>query len=396
MKVRGNTVGTTMKRPDLSSLGGEIGLTLDKDYKLTVTLSNSKGETISSSMVDLPLESFVVGASVSADGSKLIISLQNGQTVSVSVANIVKGLATKAYVDNKVGEINDDLFIRVNTGKLTLDEAHNLTLTLYNKELIKLSESGVELPFGAIIERIGALEERPISADNSTEGLAYELSADGTYYICTGIGTATNTDIVIANEYKGLPVKKIAENAFNSDWSIKKVYIPENIDEIGYGAFRFVNCKIVFAENSKIENIDNGVLDNSLDGCIIFPKSIKRIGSQWGDPVAYPTSLIFKGTPSYISEYLVSDGSTPSQYITDIYVPWAEGKVANAPWGCINATIHYQSPLCEAVTMDGFVGFEYVENIKADVENIKAQIGDIDTALDAILAKQSEVLGGAE
>ena len=29
--------------------------------------------------------------------------------------------------------------------------------------------------------------------------------------------------------------------------------------------------------------------------------------------------------------------------ITDIYVPWAEGVVANAPWGAINATIHYNT-----------------------------------------------------
>lgn len=27
--------------------------------------------------------------------------------------------------------------------------------------------------------------------------------------------------------------------------------------------------------------------------------------------------------------------------ITDIYCPWAEGEVANAPWGATNATIHY-------------------------------------------------------
>ena len=27
--------------------------------------------------------------------------------------------------------------------------------------------------------------------------------------------------------------------------------------------------------------------------------------------------------------------------LTDIYVPWAEGAVANAPWGATGATIHY-------------------------------------------------------
>lgn len=29
--------------------------------------------------------------------------------------------------------------------------------------------------------------------------------------------------------------------------------------------------------------------------------------------------------------------------LKDIYVPWAEGEVANAPWGAINATIHYNT-----------------------------------------------------
>ena len=32
-----------------------------------------------------------------------------------------------------------------------------------------------------------------------------------------------------------------------------------------------------------------------------------------------------------------------STNITDIYVPWAEGEVANAPWGATNATIHYNT-----------------------------------------------------
>ena len=29
--------------------------------------------------------------------------------------------------------------------------------------------------------------------------------------------------------------------------------------------------------------------------------------------------------------------------LTDIYVPWSEGDVANAPWGAVNATVHYNT-----------------------------------------------------
>jgi hypothetical protein len=37
----------------------------------------------------------------------------------------------------------------------------------------------------------------------NTPGIAYELSEDGSYYICTGIGEATDTDIAISNEIDG-------------------------------------------------------------------------------------------------------------------------------------------------------------------------------------------------
>lgn len=33
--------------------------------------------------------------------------------------------------------------------------------------------------------------------------------------------------------------------------------------------------------------------------------------------------------------------------LTDIYCPWAEGEVANAPWGATNATIHYNTQFDE-------------------------------------------------
>lgn len=48
-------------------------------------------------------------------------------------------------------------------------------------------------------------------------------------------------------------------------------------------------------------------------------------------------SVTFRGTPSTISASAFQ-GLTA---LADIYVPWASGAVAGAPWGAINATIHY-------------------------------------------------------
>ncbi len=70
-----------------------------------------------------------------------------------------------------------------------------------------------------------------------TVGLKYELSEDQTYYICSGLGTAVDSDIIIADTHKDLPVKEIKKAAFKGSQYIESVIIPEGITTIGIGAF---------------------------------------------------------------------------------------------------------------------------------------------------------------
>lgn len=86
----------------------------------------------------------------------------------------------------------------------------------------------------------------------SSEGIAYTLSDDGTYYICSDIGTCTNTDIVIASEYKGLPVKGIDKRAFLNCNNLTSIIIGGSVTSIGYEAF--YGC----------ENITSVVIGNSV------------------------------------------------------------------------------------------------------------------------------------
>lgn len=79
---------------------------------------------------------------------------------------------------------------------------------------------------------MGIVIENP----HGTPGLAYTLSQDGTYYICSGIGTATDTDIVVASEYNGLPVTKIKSSAFYQT-DITSVIMPDSIEVSNEFAF---------------------------------------------------------------------------------------------------------------------------------------------------------------
>ena len=110
--------------------------------------------------------------------------------------------------------------------------------------------------------------------------LKYSLSDDGTYYIVTGIGSYSNTNLVIPEAYKEKPVKEIGESAFEYNTSIKTVEIPSGIVKIGDSAF--YSCK-----NIESINISDGVINIgtwAFKDCsklveIAIPNSITSIGS---------------------------------------------------------------------------------------------------------------------
>lgn len=68
-----------------------------------------------------------------------------------------------------------------------------------------------------------------------------------------------------------------------------------------------------------------------------IPANCVEIGDKAFSGDEALVSVTFRGTPSRISN-LAFQGLTA---LADIYVPWASGAVDGAPWGAINATIHY-------------------------------------------------------
>ena len=70
-----------------------------------------------------------------------------------------------------------------------------------------------------------------------TEGLEYTLSQDESYYIVSGIGTATTKDIVIPSIYNDLPVAAIGDSAFSYCDSLTGITISYGITHIGWNTF---------------------------------------------------------------------------------------------------------------------------------------------------------------
>lgn len=87
--TRGGGIDGKLKSLEKGS-GAKIVLSLDNDYKMTIKLLNKKGVVLSEGMVDLPIESLISNASY--NNKVLTLTFQSGQTLNVSIADIVSGL----------------------------------------------------------------------------------------------------------------------------------------------------------------------------------------------------------------------------------------------------------------------------------------------------------------
>ena len=101
----------------------------------------------------------------------------------------------------------------------------------------------------------------------------------------------------------------------------------------------FMNCSLLTDISfANIETLGNNAFNGcaSLSGELLLPK-IKTVGNS-----------VFRGAKFAVAKF----GTKPTMgtnvfqnctLLTDIYVPWSQGEVANAPWGATSATIHYNT-----------------------------------------------------
>ena len=68
-----------------------------------------------------------------------------------------------------------------------------------------------------------------------------------------------------------------------------------------------------------------------------MPESLLQIDANAFCYCTGLTAITFKSTPNSIA----NNAFYGCTNIRNINVPWAEGAVANAPWGATNATINY-------------------------------------------------------
>ena len=97
-----------------TSTGSLIDLEVNSStYVVTLSLKDIDGNVISTDNIDLPLESVVVSGSFDSTNKKIVLTLQNGNTVDIPVGDLVAGLQTEITSNNK---LDSDLIDDSNSG----------------------------------------------------------------------------------------------------------------------------------------------------------------------------------------------------------------------------------------------------------------------------------------
>lgn len=187
-----------------------------------------------------------------------------------------------------------------------------------------------ELTLDDMIDKI----EHNIVGDSYIEELYFDESQEQ-----IGSVRIVNVHVIRHNQFEGCllygvdfvntdnSLKKIEQYAFGGCESLEHfsingksynngVYIvPDSVEEIGQEAFARCMCMKE----------------------LVLPANLKRLGVGVASACFNLEKITFRGTPTFID----SDALAISEFTGEINVPWAEGEVANAPWGATEATINY-------------------------------------------------------
>ncbi len=133
----------------------------------------------------------------------------------------------------------------------------------------------------------------------------------------------------------------VGQQAFNGVNNISRLNVPK-VETFGANAFPFL--KVASINLPSAVTIGMGSLQNCTSSNeILIGRNIETIESNAFRNLGTATSVQsftvrILGTPNSIASNIFNSAKQG-----DIYVPWAEGEVADAPWGASNATIHYNT-----------------------------------------------------
>ena len=235
------------------------------------------------------------------------------------------------YIHSGVTQIGCEAFAKGwNLENIYYDGSVEQWLSIYNYDLLYSPSYTIYCTDGTI-SKDGTITYYESDVPEGSQGLEYELNADGQSYSVVGIGTCTDTDVVIPSIHEGLPVTKIGGYAFAEYIQLTSITIPDSITSIGVGAIYY--CDSLTSINISDTNKYYKTIDGNLytkDGTTLVQYIISKSDTSFTIPNGvthigdYAFSWCISLTSITIPESVTSIGSgafSACYSLTNIVIP---------------------------------------------------------------------------
>lgn len=135
-------------------------------------------------------------------------------------------------------------------------------------------------------------------------------------------------------------INRIGASAFSECTGLVNITLPSTLEIVGASAFWHCQAMVLDPHFPiSLKTLNNYAFGG---GCkalteIILPAGLQTIGVDVFNGATNIQKITFLGTPTTLNT-----GAFGGMGVVDIYVPWAEGAIAGAPWGATHGTIHYE------------------------------------------------------
>ena len=174
------------------------------NYVMTVRLKNSLGQQLSQTQIDLPLETMVVSGRYDEASKQVVLTLENGEEVSFSIADLIDGLVSSSTHNRDMEQTNE----RINDTNADLEEfkdyveAHKVFsgYAMYSEE----AETARGYSSGGKIDR----QFRKILAGG---GFALDVSMDDEYRLTVALKNQKGE--IVSSGMVDLPIESLIAHA---------------------------------------------------------------------------------------------------------------------------------------------------------------------------------------
>ena len=200
--------------PASTKYAAALSLTINSStFVMTGQLKDQNGDNLGTAQtIDLPLESVVVGGSYNSQTKKVVLTLQNGNTIEFSVADLVSGLQTELSASNKLNPayINYDSTHRAvsDTEKSTWNskqnalsstqlDAVNSGIDSTKVEQIETNKNNISKDEAALVELVDGSAKNLLKNDAASQSTVV-VNPDGTMTINGTNSGAVNLEISVS------------------------------------------------------------------------------------------------------------------------------------------------------------------------------------------------------